>query len=111
MELKLNVYDKKTVKKTYTSDSYDLMYGTVEDLINVIDFDGLKSNDDVEFVKVVTKLVFNSRDFINHLLKDIFEGLTDEELKNTKVSDIVSVLINVVKSSILQMGLGINQKN
>lgn len=111
MELKLNIYNKKTIVNTYTTDSYDLMYGTVEDLINVIDFEGLKSEDDVEFVKVVTKLVMNSRDFINFLLKDIFEGLTDDELKHTKVSDIVTVLINVVQSSVFEMLKGGQGKN
>ena len=31
MDLKLNIYDKKEITKTYTAETYDLMFGTVED--------------------------------------------------------------------------------
>ena len=33
MELKLNIYNKKNIEKTYSTDTYDLMFGTVEDFI------------------------------------------------------------------------------
>ena len=39
MELKLNIYNKKEIVKTYTAETYDLMFGTVEDLIDLINLD------------------------------------------------------------------------
>ena len=39
MDLKLNIYEKRKIVKTYTAETYDLMFGTVEDLLNIIDID------------------------------------------------------------------------
>ena len=39
------------------------------------------------------------------------EGLTDEELKNTKVSEISTALVEIVKFSISQITKGTNGKN
>ncbi len=100
MELKLNIYNKKQVEKTYTAETYDLMFGTVEDLIDVINLDKLQTGSDAEIVKVVGDVVAHGLDIIKPLLKEIFEGLTDDELRNTKVKEISAVLIDVVKLTI-----------
>lgn len=110
MELKLNIYKKKEIEKTYTAETYDLMFGTVEDLINIIDLDKLEKGTDAEIIKLVGNVVMKGMDIIKPLLKDIFEGLTDEELRNTKVSEIAKVLVEVVKFSITQMNQGGNEK-
>ena len=109
--MKLNVYEKKKIIKTYEVDTYDLMFGTVEDVANAIDLDSLKTGSDVEIIKMVGKLVMSSMDTVKNLLKDIFDGITDEELKNTKVSEIATVLVDVVKFTIAQLNLGGNGKN
>ena len=50
-------------------------------------------------------------DIVKPLLKDIFEGLTDEELRNTKISEIVDALkANIVTYSINQITKGNNGK-
>lgn len=109
--MKLNIYEKKKVIKTYETSTYDLMFGTVEDVANAIDIDSLKTGSDVEIIKMVGKLVMSSMDTVKNLLKDIFDGLTDEELKKTKVSEIATVLVDVVKFTIAQLNLGVNEKN
>lgn len=109
--MKLNIYEKKKIVKTYEADTYDLMFGTVEDVANAIDLDSLKTGADVEIIKMVGKLVMTSMDTVKNLLKDIFDGLTDEELKGTKVSEIATVLVDVVKFTIAQLNLGGNGKN
>lgn len=109
--MKLNIYDKKRIVKTYETDTYDLLFGTVEDVANAIDIDSLKSGSDVEIIKMVGKLVMTSMGTVKNLLKDIFDGLTDEELKGTKVSEIATVLVDVVKFTITQLNLGVNEKN
>lgn len=110
MELKLNIYKKKEIEKLNTAETYDLMFGTVEDLINIIDLDKLEKGTDAEIIKLVGNVVMKGMDIIKPLLKDIFEGLTDEELRNTKVSEIAKVLVEVVKFSITQMNQGVNGK-
>lgn len=111
MDLKLNIYDKKNIVKTYTAESYDIMFGTAEDLIEALNLDGLKTEDNVELLKVASQVVINAFDIIKPMLKDIFEGLTDDELRNTKVSEVATVLVTVVKFSMGQIGKGSNGKN
>lgn len=109
--MKLNIYEKRKIVKTYEVDTYDLMFGTVEDVANAIDIDSLKTGSDVEILKMVGKLVITSMDTIKYLLQDIFPDLTDEELKKVKVSEIATVLVDVVKFTIEQLNLGNNSKN
>ena len=109
--MKLNIYNHKQIVKTYTADTYDLMFGTIEDVAEAVDLDSLKTGTDVEIIRMVGNLVFKSMDTVKDLLKDIFEGITDEELKNTKVSEIAVVLVDVVKYTIAQLNKGNNGKN
>lgn len=109
--MKLNVYNKKQIEKTYEAETYDLMFGTIEDIADAVDLDSLKTGTDVEIIKMIGNLVLNSMDTVKNLLKDIFDGVTDEELKRTKVKEIASVLLEVVKFTISQISLGNNGKN
>lgn len=111
MELKINIYNKKEITKTYTNDTYDLMFGTVEDFMDLINVDELKTGSDQEIVILVGKALPKGMGTIKALLKDVFEGMTDEELKHTKVKEITKVLVNIVKSSITEIGKGIDEKN
>ena len=90
-DLRLNIYNGKTIEKTYVAEEIDIMFGTVEDLLDVIDFDNL--NDEKEVVKVVIKTLNNLKPF----LKQIFEGLTDDEIKRTKVKELVPLFVDIVK--------------
>ncbi|MCI8546319.1 MAG: hypothetical protein HFJ44_03710 [Clostridia bacterium] len=111
MDLKLNIYEKRKVIKTYTAETYDLMFGTVEDLLDVMDIDNIQADNRTELLKAVAKVLAHSMDIVKPLLKDIFEGLTDEELRNTKISEIVDALSNIVTYSINQITKGNNGKN
>lgn len=90
-DLKLNIYNGKIIEKTYVTEEIDIMFGTVEDLLDVIDFDNL--NDEKEVVKVVIKTLNNLKPF----LKQIFDGLTDDEIKRTKVKELVPLFVDIVK--------------
>lgn len=103
--MKLNIYDKKKIIKTYEADTYDLMFGTIEDVAEAVNLDSLKTGADVEIIKMIGNLVMNSMGTIKDLLKDIFDGITDEEIKKTKVSEIASVLLDVIKYTLVQLNL------
>lgn len=111
MELKINIYNKKEIAKTYTNDTYDLMFGTIEDFMDLINVDELKTGDDKEIIVLVGKAIPKGMGTIKALLKDVFEGMTDEELKHTKVKEITKVLVNIIKSSITEIRKGIDEKN
>lgn len=109
--MKLNIYEKKKVIKTYETDKYDLMFGTLEDVADAMKLDQLETGSNSEIIKMATNLVVQSKETVKELLKDIFEGLTDEELKNTKVKDIATVFVDVVKYTIDQLNLLPKRKN
>lgn len=109
--MKLNIYKSRQIEKTYTAETYDLMFGTIEDVADAVNLDSLKTGSDVEIIKMIGNLVLNSMDTVKNLLKDIFDGITDEELKRTKVKEIAVVLLDVVKFTIAQLNLGNNGKN
>ena len=108
MQLVLNIYDPvtKLISKQYTAETVDIMFGTVEDIIEVIDVE--KLSDNMEWVKVITV----SMKKLKPLLKEVFVGVTDEELKNTKVKELIPLFINILKYMISEInGLGGNSKN
>lgn len=104
--LKLNVYEHKKIAKTYTAETYDLLFGTVEDIINLIDVNIFKDGiDQKEFTNAVLILIVKGFDLFKPLLKDIFDGLTDDELRNVKVAEIVPVIVDVIKYAFSQMSI------
>lgn len=93
--LNLNIYsaeDKTKVEKTYTAESYDLMLGTVEDLMQIIDVDKMTDN------IAITRMVVSGYGKLMPFIKDIFEGVTDDELKRVKVKELIPLFVNVFKS-------------
>lgn len=109
--MKLNIYNKREIVKTYVAETYDLMFGTVEDLLKLIKIDSMKTGSDIEIIKMVGGMLIGGIGDVKWLLFDVFEGLTDEELRNTKVSEIAAVLVEIVKFAIIEMNKNINSKN
>lgn len=106
MELKLNIYNGKVIEKTYITDTYDLMYGTIEDVLNVIDLD--KIDKSVELGKMIIRLL----PLIKPFLKDVFDGLTDEELRHTKVKEVKQIFEKIFSYGVdLLIGVEDNSKN
>lgn len=103
--MKLNIYEKKSIVKTYEANAYELMFGTVEDLIDAAKLDKIESGTDAEIVMAATNLVTNSMDTVRELLKDIFDGLTDDEIRHTRVSEIVNVIVDVIMYAIGQISI------
>lgn len=103
--MKLNIYDHKEVIKTYEANEYELMFGTVEDMIDAAKLDKIESGTDAEIVMAATNLVTTSMGTVKDLLKDIFDGLTDDEIRHTRVSEIVNVIVDVIRYAISQISL------
>lgn len=89
--MKLNVYkNQKEVEKTFEVDAYDLMYGTVEDIFEVLDDVDEKSNE-IDILKAVQK----HRTKINKLLKDIFPEITEDDLRMIKLKELIPFFIEL----------------
>ena len=97
--------DKKKVDKFYTAEGYDLMLGTVEDFMNIIDIDKLGNN--IELAKMVLK----GYGQLKPLIMDIFPELTDEEYRRIKVNDLIATVSQIGKSVLENLDILKSGKN
>ncbi len=106
-EIKLNIYDRETKElvKTYTTDSVELMFGTVEDILSVVDIE--KLNDE----KAVALMIVKAWKELKPFLKDVFYGLTDEDIKGVKINEMIPVFMDIFKGISETMGVLSNGKN
>lgn len=87
----INVYkSQKEVAKTFECEAYDLMYGTVEDILSVLDEIGDNpSNEDL------FKALAKNRGLINDLLLDVFPDMEKEDLRNIKLKELVPFFLEL----------------
>ena len=110
--MKLNIYKGDEIVKTYEKDSSRLRFGVVEDVAQAVNLDELKEGSEAEILRMIAKLVITSLDTIKGLMKDIFPGLTDEEIRNCSVDEMAMVIFEVIEFTIKQLNIrGNRQKN
>lgn len=104
MEMKLNIYGKdRSVEKTYIKNDYDVMMGTCEDLLAALDLEALTGSDRAGMIAAASRLIQTRKDVVYPLLKDIFDGLTDDELRRAKLTEVVGVIVAVAKNTMREM--------
>lgn len=81
--------DKRKIAKTLTTEGYELMLGTIEDFLNVIDLDKVDNQGEV------AKMVVKGYRQIKPLLKDIFPDLTDEDYRNVSLNDMIGAVMEM----------------
>ena len=118
MELKLDIYKtrfckKDEIEKTCTAKDFELSLGICEDVLNMINIDmfggGLAALSTESQNELFTTLVKNGLPFFREMIQELFD-LTDEEVKKTKLSDIVKVVIDIVKYSFSQLASSLGGK-
>ena len=87
MEITLKIYNGQTVEKTYTAETIDFSFGVVEDILDALDVESLKSGNKAELGTVILKCSKQLKPF----LKDLFPGITDEEIRRTKIQNLIEV--------------------
>lgn len=104
MELRLNIYKGNDIEKTYIANDFRLMTGTCEDVLNLVNIDKLGTNfEDEAFAFEIFKVVLKAFNQFNPLMKQIFEGLTDEEYRRTDIKEVAMVVRDVIKFTIGQL--------
>lgn len=99
--LTLNIYDAEDhsrIEKTYTSDTFDIMFGTLEDFMSVIKIDTITNR---QQVAANALKAFGS---LRPLLKDVFRGVTDEELSRTKVPELIPLFGDIFVVAMDELG-------
>jgi len=109
--MKLNIYNKKKVVKTYTAEAYDIEFGVLEDVVEAVNLDGIKTGSNAEITALAVGLVTKSTGTVKELMKDIFEGLTDEELRHVKIKEMGAVVVDLVRYTIKEIAKGSGSKN
>ncbi len=112
MELKLNIYRRGEIVRTYTARDYELSFGLIEDLMNMLDLAALESGSDAEVIKAVMPKVSEGMGAAKELFFDIFPGITEEDLRRARVKDMIAVLVSVFKYSMSEIkNMGGGSKN
>ena len=107
-KIKLDIYDKfdKTkIEKTLEVEGYDLMMGTIDDFVAIIDLD--KINDRTEVAKMAAK----GYKQIKPLIMDIFPELQDEDYRNIKMNDLIRLIVQIGTSIMDNMDILKSSKN
>lgn len=100
MKLTLKIYkeNSKEIEKTYTAETIDFSFGVVEDIINVFKFDEIKNQNDLALN------IIKNIDVLKPFLRDIFEGLTDEECRRTRVQNLKEVFTGLYRYAVIELG-------
>lgn len=98
--LKLNVYrNQKDIEKTLETESYDLMFGTVEEVLKIFDADSLTDN------KAIAATIVKCFGQIKPLLFDIFPDATEEDLTKIKIKELVPLFLALCGNIANDIGL------
>lgn len=112
MQLNLNIYKGRQIEKVYIANEFDIMFGTVEDLVDLIDTDRLTGEvTDTDFIGAVAVLLKGGLGRVKNLMFELFPELTEEELRRTKTREIIGILAQVLKYGFAGMAGAANSKN
>lgn len=107
MEFKINVYDGQKIEKTYIARDYNLMMGTAEDILSLVDVDKLTGDtDEMEIFKIIVKSV----KMFTPIIHEIFPELTDDEYRRVPVKEVASVIMQVLTYTMTEL-FTVSEKN
>lgn len=97
-KLVLNVYDNEdNIVKTSTAELIELKFGSIRKLMKLLNIDNI--DDTSELLKVL----YGAWEQITKVLTGCFPDMTDEDWDNVKVSELIQVLMGILKYSFAQM--------
>lgn len=107
-EIKLNVYDKtgKKVIKVVSAQPYDIMLGSLTELMAIVDANNLGNN-----AKMIQSIVAAWGEF-KTILDGVFPDMTETDWKCVKIKEIAPIIISLVKYTVSElMGVPTDPKN
>ena len=98
----------KEVEHIYKVEDFQLSFGACEDILNAIGVDkfdeGMEALSNESKNSEFFKSFVNALPVIKDIFKDIFEGLTDDEIRRVGLDDFFSVTTEIVMYSLSRMG-------
>lgn len=107
MNLVLKIYDDsgKTVVKSYESKTYDLMFGTVMKLMELLKIEDM--DDQLEMLKTI----YGAWEEIKTVLEGVFPEATDDDWKHVRVKELLPMILEIAKFSVTEMFTIPTEKN
>lgn len=104
-EIVLNVYDDEdNIIKTVRAEVVELKFGTIRRLMRLLEVD------DIDNTAELFKIVYGAWEQLTSILNKCFPEMTDEDWDNVKVSEIIPVIVQILKHSSAKM-LSIPKEN
>ena len=98
----------KTKNKVYKSNTFDISFGVVDDTIKALSPETVDFNDKL----ALGKAILGAWKQVEPILLELFEGVTHEELRDVKMSNIVEIAQGVYSHLTDELsGLGDDSKN
>lgn len=96
MNLTLNIYDEKgkEVVKTAKSSTFDLMFGTIFKLMDLLKIEDIDNNLEV------LKVIYGAWNEIKVVLSTVFPDVSEDEWAHVKVKELVPIIINIGKFAV-----------
>ena len=114
MQIKINTYkregSKAVVDKEFVADTTNIFTSTIEDLLEVLDLDTLKTldlNNINDSAGAIAAMVTKASKQVKPLIIDCF-GMTEEDYRNTKIGDVIKAIIAIVKDAFADI-LSVNE--
>ena len=97
-QLKLNVYDDdNNIVKTSTAELVELKFGSIRKLMKLLNVDNIEDTSEL------LKVLYGAWEQITKVLNSCFPDMSEDDWDNVKVSEVLPVLISILKYSFTQM--------
>ena len=97
-ELVLNIYDEDDkVVKTCKAQFVELKFGAIRSLMKLLKVDEIENN--LELMNTI----YEAWDKLTKILSKCFPDITDADWDNVKMSELVPVVVSILKSSFAKM--------
>lgn len=103
--MRLDIYDKKgKVVKTCEKDVNELLFGTIDDVSRALDLKPGDKYSTQEITDIVTAFIDSDMDGAKEIIANIFDDVTAEEIRMTKFTDLMRVIVEVIGYTIGALG-------
>jgi hypothetical protein len=108
LKMKIDIRKRGEIIKTYTADIEDVNYGVIEDVSRIVDLEMLDNITDQEATKLINDIVKTKASEVKSILKEIFDGVTEQELRQVKPRQISAALYEIVVYTANDLVAGMN---
>lgn len=97
-KIKLNVYDESdNIIKTVEAQFVELRFGTIRGLMELLNVENIDDTGEL------LKTVYQAWDKLTSIMNKMFPDLNEDDWDNLKLSEVVPVLLQILRTSFVQI--------